>query len=281
MKGFVACMLASVPRVQARGLVRPLHLFISYDEETDCSGAHRLVEDMRESHLLPAMCVVGEPTGMQPVVAQKGRVAARVTVRGLAGHSSAPAKGVNAVQQAAAAIMYLVAEGNRHRSQGPFEEGFDPPYTSVHVGPMQGGEILNIIPDRAAFIMEWRNIPSVDPMVELERFRAFVQRELEPAMRAISPEAGFSVEFDNVLPPLSINQNHPLVEAALAASGWNNVGKVAYGTEGGIYQNAGIATLICGPGHIAQAHRPDEFIDEQQLTDCDNFIDRLVERVLV
>ena len=187
MKGFVASALAAAPELQARGLARPMHLFISYDEETTCNGARRLIEDLRESGLRPAFCVVGEPSGMQPVLAHKGRLAMRVRVRGLPGHSSELGHGVNAVHAAAEAVAWVASEARRFQSDGPFEEGFDPPHTTIHVGTFQGGTSLNIIPERAEFVMEWRTIPADDFFREIERMKAFVGATIEPAMKQVDP----------------------------------------------------------------------------------------------
>ena len=159
MKGFVASCLSAVPDFQARLLARPLHLFISYDEEVGCDGAQRLIRDLDESGLRPGLCVVGEPSGMKPILAHKGKFNLNVSVRGLTGHSSEVAKGVNAVQAAAEAIAWVAREARRLRKEGPFEDGFEPAHTTIHVGTVQGGTILNIIPDQATFTMEWRFIP--------------------------------------------------------------------------------------------------------------------------
>ena len=159
MKGFVSACLAAVPDVKARNLSRPLHLF-TVDEEVGCQGAQRLIQDLDDSGMKPALCVVGEPSGMQPILAHKGKLNLRVKVRGLTGHSAEPAKGVNAIHAAGEAIAYVVTEARRLAKEGPFEEGFDPPHTTIHVGTVQGGTILNIIPERCEFVMEWRNIPA-------------------------------------------------------------------------------------------------------------------------
>ena len=139
MKGFVAACLAAVPDFNAKHLARPLHLFISYDEEVGCHGAQRLISDLDASGLKPALCVVGEPSGMQPILAHKGKLNLRVCVRGLPGHSSDPAKGVNAIHAAGEAIAYVAAEAHRLAREGPFEDGFDPPHTTIHIGTIQGG----------------------------------------------------------------------------------------------------------------------------------------------
>ena len=278
MKGFVAACLAAVPDLKSAPLARPVHLFISYDEEVGCQGARRLIDDIGESGWKPAICIVGEPSGMKPIVAHKGKLSLAVRVRGKPGHSSEPQHGVNAVHAAAEAIAWLVAEGRRFAKEGPFEEGFDPPYTSVHVGTIEGGTILNIIPERAEFVMEWRTVPANDFFAELDRFRAHVAATIEPAMKAVDPGTGFEFEVRSWIPGLSLDPAHELTALTKQLTGANAAGKVSYGTEGGLYQQAGIPTIVCGPGHIAQAHQPDEWIAQDQLDACDAFIRRLAQR---
>ncbi len=281
MKGFVASCLAAVPDFQARGLARPLHLFISYDEEVGCGGARRLIQDFSDSGLKPALCVVGEPSGMKPILAHKGKLNLHVRVKGLPGHSSEPAKGVNAIYPAAAAIGWVENEARRFAAEGPFEDGFDPPYTTIHVGTVNGGSILNIIPEYAEFVMEWRPVPSVDPWEQVERLKAHVARHIEPAMKAVNHACGFSYEIELEMPGMALPADHELTAVVKQLTGSNSTGKVSYGTEGGFYQNAGIPTIICGPGHIAQAHQPDEFVARSELDACDAFIRRLADRLLV
>jgi acetylornithine deacetylase len=280
MKGFVAACLAAVPDLQARNLVRPLHLFISYDEEVGCGGAQRLIQDIADSGLRPDLCVVGEPSGMKPILAHKGKLNLNVTVRGLPGHSSEPAKGVNAVQAAGEAIAWVAREARRLPVEGPFEGGFDPPHTTIHVGTMQGGTILNIIPEHAAFSMEWRFIPGDSPHRHAERMQAWIAETIEPAMKAVHPACGFSYEIALEMPGMALPPDHALATVVKHLTGTNSAGKVAYGTEGGFFQNAGIPTIICGPGHIAQAHQPDEWIAQSELDACDAFIRRLTDRLL-
>ncbi|HVY13826.1 MAG TPA: acetylornithine deacetylase [Rhodopila sp.] len=280
MKGFVAACLAAVPDFQAMPLVRPLHLFISYDEEVGCNGAVRLIEDMAESGLRPSVCVVGEPSMMKPILAHKGKLNLRVTVKGRPGHSSEPAKGVNAVYAAARAIDWVRQESERLAAEGPFEEGFDPPYTTIHVGTVKGGSILNIIPEHAEFTMEWRLIPGDDPYAHLRRMQHWIAETIEPAMKAVDPACGFSYTVELEMPGMYLPANHDLATIVKQVASSNSAGKVAYGTEGGFYEEAGIATIICGPGDIAQAHQPDEWIAEEQLVLCDRFIRRMAERLL-
>jgi acetylornithine deacetylase len=280
MKGFVASCLAAVPDLLVWRLARPLHLLITFDEETDMAGARRLIDDLSESGLRPDLCVVGEPSMMQPILAHKGRLTLRVTARGLPGHSTIPGRGVNAIHAAAEAIAWVSAEARRRNAEGPFAEGFDPPCTTAHVGTVEGGTILNIIPERAAFVMEWRTIPQDDFFVEVERLRTYLASSIEPAMRAVHPAAGFILEVLNWIPGMSLSPEHELTTLVKQVAGSNSTGKVSYGTEGGLYQNAGIPAIICGPGSIAQAHQPDEWIDQTQLDACDAFVRRLAERLV-
>ena len=275
MKGFVACCLAAVPGFLAARLRRPVHLFISYNEEVDCSGARRLIVDLAESGQSPSLCIVGEPTSMQPVLGHKGRIAVDVAVRGLAGHSSAPGRGVNAVHAAAEAVAWVAGEQRRFAKEGPFGPGFDPPYTTVHVGMLSGGTILNIIPEDARFRMEWRVVPGDDVQAALGRLKAHVSTAIEPAMHAVDPATGFTITVSDWLPGLSLDPDHALAEMVRRLTGSNSAGYVSYGTEAGLYEEAGIPSIVCGPGDIAQAHTPDEWILASQLDACDAFLARL------
>ena len=218
---------------------------------------------------------------MQPILAHKGKLNLRVKVRGLTGHSAEPGNGVNAIHAAGEALAYVAAEARRLQKEGPFEAGFDPPHTTIHVGTVQGGTILNIIPERCEFVMEWRAIPGDDAMRQVERMRQFVADGIEPAMHAVNAHTGFDFEVLTLMPGLSLGADHELTAIVKQLTGSNSTGKVSYGTEGGYYQGAGIPTIVCGPGHIAQAHQPDEWIAQEQLDACDAFIRRLVDRVLV
>ena len=279
MKGFVAACLAAVPALKARNLARPIHLFISYDEEVGCGGAQRLIRDLRESGLSPSLCIVGEPSGMQPILAHKGKLNLRVTVRGKTGHSSDPARGVNAVQAAGEAIAWIAQEARRLAAEGPFMPAFDPPHTTVHVGTVRGGTILNIIPEFAEFTMEWRHIPGDAPHRHRERLQAWIAETIEPAMRAVDPACGFEYGVELEMPGMALSADHELASLVKQLTGSNSTGAVAYGTEGGFYEEAGIPTIICGPGHIAQAHQPDEWIAASELAACDSFIRRLADRL--
>ncbi len=275
MKGFVACCLAAVPMFQSAGLRQPIHLFISYNEEVDCAGARRLIVDLAESGQAPSLCIVGEPTSMQPVLGHKGRIALDVTVRGRPGHSSQPGRGVNALYAAAEAVAWVAAEQRRIAAEGPFMPGFDPPHTTVHVGLLSGGTVLNIIPENARFRMESRVVPGDDAHAVVARLQSHVATAIEPAMHAVDPATGFTITVTDWLPGLSLDPDHALAEMVRRLTGSNSAGYVSYGTEAGLYEEAGIPSIVCGPGDIAQAHTPDEWIAASQLDACDAFLARL------
>jgi acetylornithine deacetylase len=281
MKGFVAGVLATVPDISRRRLNRPIHILLTYDEEVGYHGARRLVGDLTESGLWPSACVVGEASGMRPILAQKGRLIVRVKVRGLAAHSSEAHRGVNAVHAAAEAVAWLAAESRRLASDGPTEAGFDPPYDTLQVGNFLCDVMPNTVPGEASFDIEWRHIPATDPHQELVRFQTYVADTIEPRLRARNPEQGFQYETIQELAAVSMRPEHELARTACEITGTRDGGKVSFCSEGAIFQPAGIDCMVCGPGDLAQVHRPDEWIAESQLSACEDFIRRLVDRIAV
>lgn len=279
MKGFIACVLALVPEFVGRGLRTPLHLAFSYDEEVGCLGVGRLISDLARSGFRPSACIVGEPTGMRPVIAHKGKRGFRCTVRGLAGHSAYAPHGVNAVEFAAEAIAYLKAMARRHRDEGPYDRGFDVAHTTVHTGVVHGGSALNVIPHECTFDFEFRHLPGDDPERLLHEFRDHVRTRLEPEMRKVHAASGFVIEPLSDIPMLDTGPEAEVVALAQELTGSSEIGKVSFGTEGSQFQRAGIPTVICGPGSIAQAHKPNEYVELEQISRCEAFLRRLADRV--
>ncbi len=279
MKGFIACVLALVPEFMERGLRTPLHLAFSYDEEVGCIGVGRLIADLRQAGIRPRSCIVGEPTEMRPVIAHKGKKGFRCTVRGLAGHSAYAPLGVNAVEFAAEAVAFLKGLARRHRDQGPYDRGFDIAHTTVHTGVIRGGTALNVIPHECAFDFEFRHLPGDDPERLLHEFSDYVRSRLEPEMRAVHPEAGFTIEPLSEIPTLDTRSEAEVVALAQEFSGSGEIGKVSFATEGSQFQRAGIPTVVCGPGSIAQAHKPNEYVTLDQIARCDDFLRRLAHRI--
>src|SRR5579875_1279419 len=277
MKSFIAVALAMVPEFVAVGPKTPIHLGITYDEEVGCLGVRPLIAALARRTVRPRLCIIGEPTMMQPVIANKGKRSYVCRVRGHESHSALAHAGVNAVETAAEIVAHIRAMARRRRENGPFDRAFAPPYSTINVGTIAGGTALNIVPRDCRFEFEIRDLPDDDAdavRAEIERFA----HGLLPEMRAVSGDA--AIEFDelNVTPPLSTAPDAEAVQLAQALSGANATGKVSYTTEGGLYQQGGIPTVICGPGSIEQAHRPDEFIALDQVKQCEAFMRRLLER---
>jgi len=279
MKSFVAVALAHAPRFLASGLATPVHLCFSYDEEVGCKGVPSLLDFLASQPIRPAMCVVGEPTDMKVIIGHKGKKSVCCQVRGKEAHSSLAPYGVNAVNVAARVVGYLADMAARKAAEGPFDSDFDVPYTTVHTGTIQGGTQLNIVPGHCRFEFEFRYLPQDDPEALLAEVQAYAEKELLPAMQAVDPATGFSWEQISAFPGLDMDPGAEIVELAKTLSGGNATGKVAFGTEAGLFDRSGIPTVVCGPGSIDQAHKPDEFVALEQVALCERFMDRLEERL--
>jgi acetylornithine deacetylase len=279
MKSFIACVLTILPEIVERGLKTPLHLAFSYDEEVGCIGVGRLISDLAKAGIRPRSCIVGEPTLMVPVVAHKGKKSYRCTVKGFAGHSAYAPHGVNAVEYAAEAVAFLKSVARRHRDRGPYDRGFDVAHTTVHTGVIHGGTALNVIPSECAFDFEFRHLPGDDPERLLDEFRDYVRSALEPEMRRIDARAGFRIEPMSGIPMLETPPESEVVALAQELSDVHEIGKVSFGTEASQFQRAGISTVVCGPGSIEQAHKPNEFVTLEQVAKCEAFLRRLADRV--
>lgn len=279
MKGFIAVALAKVPEMVKKPLAAPIHFALSYDEEVGCIGARDIVKHLDKLPVKPRLCVVGEPTSMKAITGHKGICDLHCIVHGKEIHSSLAPYAVNAVESAAELVAYIKSIARRMASEGPFNKQFDPPFTTIHTGIMKGGTAVNIVPHHCEFSFEIRNIPEVDPETLLEEIRQYAFKTLEPRMKDIDPKTGFEFKPRARVPSFDIKNTDPAVELVLALSGANATEKVSFGTEAGLFQNVGIPTVICGPGSITQAHKPNEFVAIDQLTKCENFMDRLMEKV--
>jgi acetylornithine deacetylase len=271
MKGFLAAALAAVPRLSATALARPVHFAFSYDEEAGCRGVPHLLARLPDLCAPPLGAVIGEPSGMQPVLAHKGKAAARVTLRGRSGHSSRPDLGLNAVH-AMAGVLQAAVWAARALEDGPFDAAFEPPYSSLQVGTIRGGQAVNIIPDLCTAEIEARAISGVDPTGLLSPVRVAAE-----AMAA----QGLGVEWQmlSAYPALALSRAAPLAGLVAELAGREPLAAVSYGTEAGLYQKAGIDAIICGPGDIARAHRPDEYILAGELAACQTMIEALGSRL--
>lgn len=279
MKGFVATLLSLVPTLVQRKLREPIHLSFSYDEEIGCIGIRTLIDVLKGRPNKPRLCIVGEPTDMQVGIGHKGKHTLRCHVHGHEAHSSLIHQGVNAIEAAAELVAKLKEIARRKRDHGPFDPDFQPPYSSVHTGLIQGGTALNIVPRECTFDFEVRPLPGDDVGAVVAELRAFAETRILPEMRAVRPETNILIEELSAAPGLDTPKDHEATQLAAALSGANGTIKVAFGTEGGLFAAAGIPTVICGPGSIDQAHKPDEYVALDQIARCEAFLQRLIDRV--
>lgn len=272
MKGFIATALALVPEFKQRARRAPIHLAFSYDEEVGCIGVSRLIEQIGMAEATPFACIIGEPTGMVPMTGQKGLHTFRCQVQGREAHSSRAPYAVNAVESAAELIAHIKSIARRLIENGPFDHGFDPPHTTLQCGTIRGGTAHNIVPAHCDFTFEIRNIPGHDANALLAEIEAHAREHIEPDMHRIDPETGIAIKTRSSLPEYGIPEDHPVVRLVRGALGANALGRASFMTEAGLFGAAGIPTVICGPGEIAQAHKPDEFVAEAQIARCETFL---------
>jgi acetylornithine deacetylase len=277
MKGFIACVLAAVPRFVRLPLRTPIHLAFTCDEELGCIGLRELLDDAGNLPVKAGMGIVGEPTSLRVVSEHKGKVAFRVEVRGQEGHSSNPAAGVNAVEHAGELIAFIRRLNLERQSAGPFDKNYEAPHTTLHVGSVHGGTVINIVPAECVFEFEIRYLKEDPAQPILDRIRRFASDELEPAMKRVNPSCGISFTGKFAYPGLSIAPDAEVITFVHSLLHSNAApGKIAFGTEAGLYQQrCGIPMVVCGPGDIANAHQPDEYVETGQLAACDALLERL------
>ncbi|MFC3321484.1 acetylornithine deacetylase [Mesorhizobium cantuariense] len=267
MKGFLAAVLAAVPTLAGLRLASPIHLAFSYDEEVGCRGVPHMIGRLPELCAKPLGVIVGEPSGMRAVRGHKGKAAARVTIKGRSGHSSRPDLGLNAIHAMSEALSTAVSEAER-LTHGPFDAAFEPAYSSLQAGVIAGGQSVNIIPDSCTLELEARAIPGIDP--------ASLLAPVKVRAEALAAQ-GYVVEWTPVsaYPALSLPQDTALAALLGELTGEAPLAAVSYGTEGGLYQAAGLDAIICGPGDIDRAHKPDEYILTSELAACQRVIEAL------
>jgi acetylornithine deacetylase len=278
MKGFLACVLASVPLFKTRTLKEPVHLIISYDEEVGCTGVRPLIARLGKDLPRPRAIIVGEPTSMAVIDAHKRIDAYRTVVHGREAHSSLPALGVNAISAAAA----LVCELDRIGGAIPKKENdphFEPPYSTISIGTIKGGTGGNIVPKNCEFQWQVRSLPSATPGEASRDLAAFAEKSLLPKMKQVSDEAVIETTALNSVPAFVAGNTSEAVALALKLTGTEQTRAVSYTTEAGLFEQAGCASVICGPGDIAQAHAADEFVSIEQLDACMAFLSALAKEL--
>ena len=276
MKGFIAAVLAAAPAMVQAGLKRPLHIALSYDEEIGCLGAPVMIAELQKRGLTPEHCIVGEPTSMRMVVAHKGIHTFRCAVHGKAAHSSLTPQGVNAIEYAAKLIVFINELAGRLKARYDTDPDYDVPFSTLSVNTIAGGIAGNIVPQLCEFEFDYRNLPHMSPADITAPIEAHIREVLQPQMQAVDAACRIDMRHgENVpaMPEAEAALLHDLITQLVEDSSRL---KVAYATEGGQFQQAGIATVICGPGNIEQAHKADEFVELAQLARCDAFLHKLI-----
>ena len=278
MKGFIASVLAMVPRAVTVPLGQPIHLAFSYDEEIGCIGVRRMLDMLEVDRSRPEFCIVGEPTSMNIGIAHKGKTGMICRCYGVEAHSALTTKGLNAIYLASD----MITEIRRIQSDmasGRGDDGFSVPHTTLHVGTIRGGTALNIIPSYCEFKFEIRNLAADDADALLERIRQAAD-DIAARHRDRFDRADVRIEVFNRYPALEIEPDAKIVDLVGTLIGHGDLTKIDFGTEAGLFRNRlGIPVVVCGPGSMDQGHRPDEFILRSELDRCDRFLSRLVDRL--
>ena len=277
MKGFIASVLAAVPLFLKRTLTLPVHLAFSYDEEVGCLGVRPMLAELGKRPHRPRLCLIGEPTELKPVLGHKGKLAMRCQVKGAACHSAYAPYGVNAIEYAAHMISRLGQIGAQLAKPEHHDKRFDPPFSTVQTGVIKGGRALNIVPAECEFDFEVRALPGFNAHEVVDKLQTYAEAELLPKMRSVQPDTGIHLQPLSSYPGLATSPDSEAARLLALLSGSTEFGTVAFGTEGGLFDQAGIPTVVCGPGSMDQGHKPDEFITLEQLTSCDAMLARLAE----
>lgn len=276
MKGYIGTALALVPQFLAAKMDSPLHFALSYDEEVGCLGVRGLIADLAQTGLKTAGCIVGEPTMMQPIIAHKGTHRFRCCITGREAHSSYTPQGVNSIEYAARLIVYIRQMADRLAQLETRDYAFTVPFTTLQTGTIRGGLASNIVPKDCEFQFEARTMPGASAEKLYQEIQDYAATLL-PEMQRIEPNAAIQFEWVASAPGLNMEEDDAIVQLASALSRNRPNGAVSYGTEAGLFQQAGIPSVICGPGNIEQAHRPNEFVSMLQLAQCEAFMLRLIQ----
>ncbi|MEI7049366.1 acetylornithine deacetylase [Pseudomonas koreensis] len=281
MKGYIACVLGLVPALVAAELRMPVHIALSYDEEVGCLGVRSLLAELEQRPVKPLLCIIGEPTELKPVLGHKGKLAMRCDVHGHPCHSAYAPLGVNAIEYAAELIGELGRIGQQLKAPEHHDARFDPPYSTVQTGVISGGKALNIVPADCRFDFEIRALPSQDPTQVAQQLQAYADQQVLPRMRAVSEHSAIRFSELSAYPGLATDSQSQAAELIAAFCGSREFGTVAFGTEGGLFDAAGIPTVVCGPGSMDQGHKPDEFVSRAQLDACDAMLQRMLASIRV
>ena len=274
MKAFIGIAVSHAEQFLNSEAPFAIHLAFSYDEEVGCFGVKELIADLRDANIQPLACIVGEPTSMVPAIAHKGVYRYKCCVRGKEAHSSLTPHSVNAIEMAARVVGRLRDMGEGFEREEPRFEAFDVPFSPTSVGQFHGGIADNVVPRDAEFRYEFRDLPTANAAQMQSEVVAYA-KSLEPAMKKVAPAAGFEFETICEIPSFLGSKDDPVTRLAQELTGEQGTTLVAFGTEAGLFKNAGISTVVCGPGSIRQAHQPDEYVSLAQLARCEAFMQGL------
>lgn len=280
MKGFIAAAVAMAREYGQMDLRRPLHFAFTYDEEVGCLGARALVPELQQRGIRPAMAIIGEPTDMRPIEGHKGCCEYTVRFSGLEGHGSAPERGVNAAEYAVRYVTHLMELRADLMQRMPPTSRYQPPWTTINIGAIRGGVAHNVIAGKAEVDWEMRPVQNSDVDFVKGAVAGFIESELLPAMRAVHPEADIETEVIGEVAGLEVLDNNAARDLVMALIGANGADVVPFGTEAGLFQEMGTSVVVCGPGSIEQAHKPDEFVSIEQMESCIAMLEKLGETLV-
>jgi len=274
MKAFIGIAVSQAEQFLNSDAPFAIHYAFSYEEEIGCFGVKELIADLRDANIRPLACIVGEPTSMVPAIAHKGVYRYKCCVRGKEAHSSLTPHSVNAIEMAARVVGRVRDMAEGFEREEPRYEGFDVPFSTASVGQFHGGIADNVVPRDAEFRYEFRDLPTANAAQMQAEVVAYA-KSLEPAMKKVAPAAGFDFETICEIPSFLGSRDDPVTRLAQQLAGEQGTTLVAFGTEAGLFKNAGISTVVCGPGSIRQAHQPDEYVSLEQLARCEAFMQGL------
>jgi len=275
MKGFIAVVLSLVPKIEISKLKKPLHLIFSYDEEIGCIGIQKLIPFLKTLKPKPDFCIVGEPTEMKLVNMHKGKKNFLVSFNGVESHSSLIENGVNSIDYCGEFINFL-KDLQKDLIKKKNNKKFYPPYPTINIGKIQGGIAVNIIPKECELEFEIRDTPNLNTEKTIKKIKDFLKR-IEKKMKAKNKSCSVVFKMLNNFPPLETNEKKKIINLVLDKLKSNSVNSVSFGTEAGVFNKVGFETIVCGPGSIEQAHKPNEYIEEKQLKKCDEFLTKIID----
>ena len=279
MKSFIAVTLSLVPKIVKLNLKKPIDLMFSFDEEIGCVGIQKAIPFIKKMKHKPSSCIVGEPTEMKVINQHKGKKNFLVIFNGIESHSSLVDKGVNSIKYAAKFIYFLKSVEEELKKKSNLNKSFDPPYASINIGKINGGLALNIIPKECKIEFEIRDLPNTDSDGIINKINDFLYSNLEKEMKKENKACSINFHITNNFPPLKTNQKDSLINLCLRSVNSNKTGSVSFGTEAGVFDKIGIETIVCGPGSINQAHKPNEFINKNQIHKCEIFLEKIIKNL--